>query len=259
MPKVDDVSVELVKEYLAYEPETGSVYWIKSPSKNVYAGEIAGCNKATRKDKNGNLVSYGYIRFGGQNIPSARIAWVLLNGEWPNGRIKFNDGNPLNLKADNLSLSQSIATKNGENVLDSLNPEYYRLHRKAYKTEYKDSDLQRRFGISLYDYGQMLLKQNGTCAICKGTYAGHRNGEPKALAVDHDHATGKVRGLLCEACNQGLGKFQDSSKLLREAADYLEEHSSDTSEEQNSGTIALQTGPTDSAQTSGLNLVQKGT
>lgn len=226
MPSVPDVSVEVVKEYLGYEPETGNIYWVKSPARNVYAGEIAGCNKATRKDKNGNLVSYGYIRFGGQNIPSARIAWVLLHGEWPCGRVKFKDNNPLNLKADNLELSKSLA-HNGDASVGSRNPEYYREHRKAYKTDYKDSDLQRRFGISLYDYGQMLLKQEGTCAICKGTYAGHRNGEPKALAVDHDHATGKVRGLLCEACNQGLGKFQDSAEVLLKAAEYLKKHTMD--------------------------------
>jgi hypothetical protein len=224
MPSVDDVSVELVKEYLVYEPDTGVIYWIKSPAKNVYAGEVAGCNKATRKDKNGNLVSYGYIRIGNQNIPSARIAWVLLNGEWPNGRVKFNDGNPLNLKADNLSLSRSIATKSDDNKLDSSNPEYYRLHRKAFKTDYKDSDLQRRFGITLFDYSQMLLAQNGKCAICKGTDGGTRNGEPKALAVDHDHETGKVRGLLCEACNQAIGKMKEEPKIILSSLDYLCQH-----------------------------------
>ena len=221
MPSAADVSVELVKDYLGYEPETGNIYWLKSPSRNVYAGEIAGCNKATRKDKDGNQVSYGYIRIGGQNIPSARIAWVLLNGEWPTGRVKFNDGNPLNLKADNLSLSLSLGKVVDPKVISSHDKEYYREHRKAYKTDYKDSDLQRRFGISLYDYSQMLLKQNGACAICKGTYSGHRNGEPKALAVDHDHKTGKVRGLLCEACNTGIGKLKEDVEILESAIRYL--------------------------------------
>lgn len=257
MPNLPDVSVEAVKEYLGYEPETGNIYWIKSPSKNVYAGEIAGCNKATRKDKDGNLVSYGYIRFGGQNIPSARIAWVLLHGEWPNGRVKFNDGNQQNLKADNLSLSKSLSNS-GNAPTNGRNPEYYREHRKAYKTDYKDSDLQRRFGISLYEYGQMLLKQNGTCAICKGTYAGHRNGEPKALAVDHDHKTGKVRGLLCEACNQGIGKLQEDVTILQEAINYLNEHTKDQQAlGEDLGPLALRTDLADSAQTSGQNLVQE--
>ena len=221
MPNVEDVSVELVKEYLSYEPDTGLIYWVKSPSKNVYAGELAGCNKATRKDKNGNLVSYGYIRFGGQNIPSARIAWVLLNGEWPKGRVKFNDKNPLNLKADNLSLSLTLSGTIGENIISSHSAEYYREHRKAYKTDYKDSDLRRRFGISLFDYSQMLLAQGGKCAICGGTDGGHRNGDPKALAVDHCHTTGKVRGLLCEACNTGIGKLKEDVEILQSAIRYL--------------------------------------
>jgi len=69
-----------------------------------------------------------------------------------------------------------------------------------------------------------LLSQNGKCAICEGTDGGHRNGEPKALAVDHNHKTGKVRGLLCESCNQGIGKLKDSPETCRKAADYLEKH-----------------------------------
>lgn len=252
MPIVADVSVELVKEYLSYDAATGVIYWKKSPSRNVYAGEIAGCNKATRKDKDGNLVAYGYIRFGGQNIPSARIAWVLLHGEWPNGRVKFNDGNQLNLKAENLSLSQSLSTIKHPNSIDSASPEYYREHRKAYKVEYSDKDLQRKYGISLLQYSQMFLAQNGRCAICQGSYGGQRNGEPKALAVDHCHATGKVRGLLCEACNQLIGKAKERTETLLAAVSYLERHSADSSRHQ-----ALQTGLADAAQTAGRNLVQE--
>ena len=131
MPKVEDVSVELIKEFLSYESDTGTIYWSKSPARNVYAGEIAGCTKATRKDREGNLVSYGYIRIGGQNIPSARIAWALINGEWPNGRVKFNDGNPLNLKSENLSLSKSLPKEYNFNEREDRNG-YYKEHRKIY-------------------------------------------------------------------------------------------------------------------------------
>jgi len=259
MPNMPDVSIEAVKEYLGYEPETGNIYWVKSPSRNVYAGELAGCNKATRKDKNGNVVSYGYIRFGGQNIPSARIAWVLLHGEWPNGRVKFKDSDPLNLRAENLELSKSLS-KSGGNSANTRDPAYYREHRKAYKTDYKDNDLQRRFGISLFDYGQMLLAQNGQCAICKGTDGGHRNGEPKALAVDHCHTTGKVRGLLCEACNQGIGKLKEDITILQSAIEYLTTTAGASNTEPLSsdlGPPALRTDLADSAQTSGRNLVQE--
>lgn len=225
MPKVEDVSVELVKEYLGYDAEKGLVYWIKSPSKNVYAGEIAGCSKATRKDKNGNLISYGYIRIGGQSIPSARIAWVLHHGEWPSGRVKFNDNDPLNLKAENLSLSLSLNGKI-DNDVSSDSPEYQRLHRKIYRTEYSEQHLKRKYGISLLDYSRLFMAQDGKCAICGGEDAGHRNGEPKALAVDHCHETGKVRGLLCEACNQGIGKLKEDVTILQKAIQYLTDHRS---------------------------------
>ncbi|AQX82044.1 hypothetical protein BWO91_06290 [Plantibacter flavus] len=66
-------------------------------------------------------------------------------------------------------------------------------------------------------YRAMHADQQGACAICRKTEA--QNG--KALAVDHDHETGRVRGLLCDQCNIALGRFQDSPENLRRALDYL--------------------------------------
>jgi len=239
MPKAENVSVELVKEFLSYDSDTGSIYWSKSPARNVYAGEIAGCVKATRKDKEGNPVSYSYIRIGGENIPAARIAWVLIHGEWPNGRVKFNDENQLNLRANNLSLNKSLPKEYDFKERDDR-VAYYREHRRIYKTNYSDKDLQRKYGISLLDYSQMFLAQNGKCAICGSTDGGNRDGEQKAFAVDHDHRTGKVRGLLCESCNQGIGKLKDDPKVLRLAAEYLEK---------DLGTSVTSTDQADAAQT----------
>ena len=67
-------------------------------------------------------------------------------------------------------------------------------------------------------YYDMLVAQGGVCAICRLTCQ-----SGKRLCVDHDHATGKVRGLLCQKCNTVLGKMSDSPELLRRAAAYLEE------------------------------------
>jgi hypothetical protein len=256
MPKsIEDVSLDLVAEFLSYDIVTGVIVWKKAPSKNVYAGEIAGCVKATRKDKNGNAKSYSYIRIGGQSIPTARIAWALFNGEWPNGKVSFVDGNPLNFKVENLSLNKSLPKPYDFDDRDDRN-DYYREHRKVYKTSYSDKDMQRKYGIGLLEYSQMFMAQNGKCAICDSDYGGHRNGEQKALAVDHCHTTNKVRGLLCEPCNQAIGKLQDSPKICRKAADYLEKHSSDSSAE-HPGSLAPSTGPADTARTMGRNLVQE--
>ena len=252
---IEDVSIELVREFLAYNPDEGNVFWRKSPSKNVYAGEIAGCVKATRHDKAGNAKSYSYIRIGGHNIPTARIAWALLNGEWPKGRVMFVDGNPLNFKADNLSLSKSLPKPYDFNDPEDRK-DYYREHRQVFKTSYADSDLKRKYGIDLLQYSQMFMAQNGKCAICGSDYGGHRNGEQKALAVDHDHKTGKVRGLLCEPCNQGLGKFRDDQNIVLEAFHYLKKHASGEQPEA-SRHPALQTGLAGSAQTVGQTLAQE--
>lgn len=94
----------------------------------------------------------------------------------------------------------------------------------AYRADNKDKirwrEVAKRYGVSEYEYVCMLDDQDGHCALCPAT---ERDGRGGPLCVDHDHATGKVRGLLCGACNHGLGKFQDDPARLRAAADYIEE------------------------------------
>jgi hypothetical protein len=75
----------------------------------------------------------------------------------------------------------------------------------------------KRYGLTLNDYEQMYIRQHGQCAICSVVVQGER------MCVDHDHATGKVRGLLCRLCNKSLGGFRDSVDLLRKAVAYLED------------------------------------
>lgn len=73
-------------------------------------------------------------------------------------------------------------------------------------------------------YNTMLEAQNYVCAICKRPERHVVRGATKRLAVDHCHATGKVRGLLCAHCNQGIGRFDDDPSLLMAAADYVTRH-----------------------------------
>ena len=75
-------------------------------------------------------------------------------------------------------------------------------------------NLNRKYGITTAEWHDLLLRQAGECEIC-----GCQMTRPY---VDHDHATGKVRALLCRLCNMGLGSFADSPASLRMAAEYLE-------------------------------------
>lgn len=84
-------------------------------------------------------------------------------------------------------------------------------------------DFLRRYGMTFADYDRLLAAQGGKCAICGGADPRHRkNSHVKRFCVDHDHATGKVRGLLCGPCNVGIGAMADDPARIRAAADYLE-------------------------------------
>lgn len=86
------------------------------------------------------------------------------------------------------------------------------------KEEQKEKNLQRSFGIGLKEYNQMLQEQNNSCAIC----GKNADSLSRSLAVDHDHTSGKIRGLLCMYCNTALGKFEDNKTNLLNAVSYLE-------------------------------------
>jgi len=79
----------------------------------------------------------------------------------------------------------------------------------------RDAELKRKFGINDATYNDILNEQNGVCYIC------NQADEEGRLAVDHDHDTGQVRGLLCRKCNRGLGLFNDSAEKIAKALEYL--------------------------------------
>lgn len=88
----------------------------------------------------------------------------------------------------------------------------------------RSQEFVNKFGITLEDYHKLHDAQGGACATCGRPETERRNGKIKWLAVDHCHSTGKIRGLLCAACNVGLGRFRDDPAILRAAAEYLERH-----------------------------------
>lgn len=87
-------------------------------------------------------------------------------------------------------------------------------NRPMYKREYS---LLRNYGLTQKDFDLLLEKQGGTCAICKGESRVIRPG----LCVDHNHSTGKVRGILCHKCNVALGTLEDSPARAQSVIEYL--------------------------------------
>lgn len=77
--------------------------------------------------------------------------------------------------------------------------------------------LKKSFGITVQQYDEMLDAQGGCCALCGSDFPGGRG----RFVVDHCHETGKIRGLLCNLCNVGLGALRDSPQLLQKAIQYL--------------------------------------
>jgi hypothetical protein len=99
-------------------------------------------------------------------------------------------------------------------------PEYDKEYNKKYRERHPrynpDRRLKHEYGISLDEYDKMVENQEGVCAICKKPPIGRR------LAVDHDHVTGKIRGLLCHNCNVSLGLLGEDSEAIKRLLDYLE-------------------------------------
>jgi hypothetical protein len=98
-----------------------------------------------------------------------------------------------------------------------------RIKYRQNKQKIRDRRMTLKYGSSDSDYNRMLLDQGGTCAICcVPELLGGRWGK---LNLDHDHLTGKIRGLLCFRCNLAIGKFEDRIDLLESAIKYLKKHS----------------------------------
>jgi hypothetical protein len=90
----------------------------------------------------------------------------------------------------------------------------------AYQSE---KQLFSKYGLTVQQYQELLTTQGHSCAICNSTDGMLRLGRKLRLNVDHCHRTGKVRGILCTSCNNGLGRFRDNPDLLLKAADYLQQ------------------------------------
>lgn len=213
--RVPRLSHERVLEALDYNPATGAFKWKINPAKNVKAGTIAGGNSYSP--------GYRYIRLDGEEITEARLAWFYMTGNWPERRLRNINGDITDCRFENLKQSDGAGSGFDHKSRDGRIA-YQRAYRAATPKLEKARALRGSFGLSLEDYNQMLEAQGGVCAICRQPETHKRNGRLKALAVDHHHGSGKIRGLLCSDCNTGIGKLKDDPKILFAAAEYLRKH-----------------------------------
>jgi hypothetical protein len=103
--------------------------------------------------------------------------------------------------------------------------EWRKKNPAAYKAMYLRAGRKQRYGITQKEYDRLLEKQNHCCDICEQKETRMTNGKDvDSLAVDHDHSTGKVRGLLCGNCNKAVGSFLDNFELVEKAIQYVLDH-----------------------------------
>lgn len=98
------------------------------------------------------------------------------------------------------------------------------IYRAKPETKRRNSAYKKmiRHNLTQEGYNALFAAQNGVCAICKKPEVAVRRGKVLPLHIDHDHATGEVRGLLCFSCNVGLGMFKDNLNNLYSAVNYME-------------------------------------
>lgn len=232
------MNIKKVKELLDYDP-------------------IAGIATNRRTGK----VNQRTLMIDGKKEYLNRVLYELVHGPTNGATVFFKDGNKNNFKADNLILNHNKPAntkrrKSKERVFNGvaekwctvcstwkvLNEfrtrsdngnkkgeciacekerkiEYYSLERR--QRERKCAEFKARYRIDHDEYDQLLIKQQGKCAICGTGDPSGNSGRFKYFSVDHCHTTGVVRGLLCNHCNRGIGMLQDSPDILLKAHDYL--------------------------------------
>jgi len=125
--------------------------------------------------------------------------------------------NPEKYKQISISnLPKQVKGKNNGNYKHGLS------HTKEYKQKINLKTKLKKYNLSPKKFNELLKKQNNVCAICKKSESSKNQYKIRKLSVDHNHKTGKIRGLLCNNCNHALGLIKENTSILRTMIDYLQ-------------------------------------
>lgn len=101
---------------------------------------------------------------------------------------------------------------------------YWEKNKEKRHKQDRRARLKREYGISIEEYNKMYKEQNNKCGICGNKETQKQNGKIIHLAIDHDHDTDEIRGLLCSRCNSLLGFVDDDITILQKSIKYLEDN-----------------------------------
>jgi len=107
------------------------------------------------------------------------------------------------------------------NRRNSREKENENLKKRMTPLRHRERNLRRGYKMSLAQYDVLLQSQNGKCGICFNVETKTVNGKVSHLTVDHDHKTGRIRGLLCARCNSGIGLLMEKTENFKNAITYL--------------------------------------
>ena len=184
---------------------------------------VDGCERIRDKKQNRKICQMHRVRWGRhksfdlpekEKLPSGIVKICKIHGELTESETYKTESYiwPQCLACKKIS-NDKFKEKNPKRDTNSLKSHYY-----ANRGQFK---------LSKDEFTKLLDKQNNVCAICtkpEQIISGRINRVPKRLAIDHNHNTGKIRGLLCHHCNVALGSFKDSIETLQAAIDYLKQH-----------------------------------
>jgi hypothetical protein len=208
-----------IANVLSYDPHTGEFTWKETLNSRARAGGRAGVRQRMQNGKD-----YLSVTYRGRKMSGAQVAWLLHYKVWPDRSVFFIDNDPTNLRITNLKLADHKSLR--------VTGDDGKVRYKMTNEQVRHYGLRRYYDLSFTQYAEMYAQQGGVCAICNqpetaklpGRKTDETENRVRDLSVDHDHMTGAVRQLLCNACNHLLGHAKDNPDVLRAASDYLDRH-----------------------------------